>query len=84
MRIILLLLLAALGINYQNIAQTPADALATAKTTHLYNNLKIIATQGFMLGHQDDQAYGVVGKLNQEDRMYWKPPAPTLRCTDGI
>ena len=59
MRIILLLLLTTLSINYKIIAQTPADASATAKTTHLYNNLKTIAAQGFMLGHQDDQAYGV-------------------------
>lgn len=40
-------------------AQTPADPKATTRTTNLFENLKIISKQGFMLGHQDDQAYGV-------------------------
>jgi mannan endo-1,4-beta-mannosidase len=41
------------------IGQTHADPKATGKTTRLFENLKLISQQGFMLGHQDDQAYGV-------------------------
>lgn len=40
-------------------AQDPADPEATPKTRNLLVNLHQIATQGFMFGHQDDQAYGV-------------------------
>ena len=37
----------------------PVDKNATAETIHLYRNLKKLADRGFMLGHQDDLAYGV-------------------------
>lgn len=37
----------------------PADANATAATANLYRNLKRIAAEGFMFGHQDALAYGV-------------------------
>ncbi len=35
------------------------DPKATAETKALYTNLKRVATQGFMLGHQDDLGYGI-------------------------
>jgi len=37
----------------------PADKSATKETVNLYNNLKKLSEKGFMLGHQDDLAYGV-------------------------
>ena len=37
----------------------PIDKKATKETIHLYTNLKKLASKGFMLGHQDDLAYGV-------------------------
>ena len=37
----------------------PADKNATKETVNLYNNLKKLAEKGFMIGHQDDLAYGV-------------------------
>jgi mannan endo-1,4-beta-mannosidase len=39
--------------------ELPADKKATKETTNLYNNLKKLASKGFMFGHQDDLAYGV-------------------------
>ena len=59
MRYFLVLVVCYLWIQHDMIGQTPADPKATKKTTRLYENLKIISQQGFMLGHQDDQAYGV-------------------------
>jgi mannan endo-1,4-beta-mannosidase len=59
MRVLLIFLVCSLGFVPETMAQTPADPRATGKTTRLYHNLKIISQQGFMLGHQDDQAYGV-------------------------
>ncbi len=37
----------------------PSDKAATKQTIHLYQNLKKLATNGFMFGHQDDLAYGL-------------------------
>ncbi|HTE10084.1 MAG TPA: glycosyl hydrolase [Chitinophagaceae bacterium] len=37
----------------------PCDKKASPETIHLYNNLKKILSKGFMVGHQDDLAYGV-------------------------
>lgn len=37
----------------------PADKNATKETINLYNNLKKLSERGFMIGHQDDLAYGV-------------------------
>ena len=59
MRISLVLLVCFLGLHPDIMSQTPADPGATAKTTRLFQNLKLISQRGFMLGHQDDQAYGV-------------------------
>ncbi len=36
-----------------------ADKKATKETNNLYRNLKGLAANGFMFGHQDDLAYGV-------------------------
>lgn len=43
------------------LAQTalPVDKQATKETIALYNNLKRVLSKGVMLGHQDDEAYGV-------------------------
>jgi hypothetical protein len=40
----------------------PTDKKATKETVNLYNNLKIVINKGFMIGHQDDLAYGVKWK----------------------
>ena len=45
----------------------PIDNEATEETVNLYNNLKAISQNGFMFGHQDDQAYGV-GWFAEEGR----------------
>lgn len=37
----------------------PANKSATAETVNLYNSLFRLAATGFMVGHQDDLAYGV-------------------------
>lgn len=47
--------------------QSPIDQNATRKTRNLLINLHKIAVQGFMFGHQDDQAYGV-GWKNEKGR----------------
>lgn len=39
--------------------QLPSDKHATNETINLYNNLKKKLSNGVMLGHQDDLAYGV-------------------------
>ncbi len=39
-------------------ADVPVDKHATAETIHLYQNLKKLLAKGFMMGHQDDLAYG--------------------------
>jgi hypothetical protein len=39
--------------------QLPCDPKATKETINLYKNLKRIAEKGFLFGHQDDLAYGV-------------------------
>src|SRR4029078_7821565 len=38
--------------------EMPADKKATRETTALYRNLKKLLSEGIMLGHQDDLAYG--------------------------
>jgi mannan endo-1,4-beta-mannosidase len=45
--------------------ELPADKNATKETVNLYNNLKKLASKGFMFGHQDDLAYGVNWKYEQ-------------------
>ena len=37
----------------------PADADATTETVNLYNNMEKVIQRGYMIGHQDDLAYGV-------------------------
>jgi hypothetical protein len=37
----------------------PVDPKATRETVNLYNNLRKVENRGFMVGHQDDLAYGV-------------------------
>ncbi len=37
----------------------PCDKQATPETVRLYNNLKKLLVKGYMIGHQDDLAYGV-------------------------
>ncbi len=44
--------------------QLPSDKNATKETINLFNNLKRLATKGFMFGHQDDLAYGVGWKYD--------------------
>jgi mannan endo-1,4-beta-mannosidase len=43
-------------------AQSLIDQRATEGTKALYANLAVIRTQGFLFGHQDDDAYGVTWK----------------------
>lgn len=45
----------------------PADKKATLQTINLYNNLRNTLSKGFMMGHQDDLAYGVNWK-NEDSR----------------
>ncbi len=59
MRYFLALVACFLWVCNDLIGQTHADPKATGKTTRLFQNLKLISQKGFMLGHQDDQAYGV-------------------------
>src|SRR3984957_21091402 len=47
-----------LFIFFAHAQQLPADKKATKETINLYNNLKKLLDKGFMLGHQDDLAYG--------------------------
>ena len=48
-------------------AQTPIDKSASKKTRYLLGNLKRVSDLGVMFGHQDDQAYGV-GWRNEDNR----------------
>ncbi|HSZ87724.1 MAG TPA: glycosyl hydrolase [Puia sp.] len=48
-----------LFIFFANAQSLPADKKATKETIYLYNNLKKLLNKGFMLGHQDDLAYGL-------------------------
>ncbi len=50
----LILLLSGPAVNAQLI-----DGNATSETVALYQNLKTISSQGYIFGHQDDDAYGV-------------------------
>lgn len=43
------------GVKYES----PTDAKATKETVSLYNNLRKVMERGYMVGHQDDLAYGV-------------------------
>lgn len=43
----------------------PADKQATKETINLYRNLKKLMSKGFMMGHQDDLAYGVNWKYEE-------------------
>lgn len=56
MKIFFLILLFPFMLHAQ---QLPADKYATKETVNLFNNLKKLSKKGFMLGHQDDLAYGV-------------------------
>lgn len=64
-RIILLLatLLVSKILQGQN---RPTDPLASRKTVKLYQNLKKLAREGLMFGHQDDLAYGIGWKYEAE------------------
>lgn len=55
--VLLAALLAGGKITAQEI--TPCDKRATTQTIALCNNLKKLASKGYMFGHQDDLAYGV-------------------------
>ncbi|HEY4148886.1 MAG TPA: glycosyl hydrolase [Chitinophagaceae bacterium] len=39
--------------------ELPSDPKATTETQHLYRHMQLLAKKGFMIGHQDDLAYGV-------------------------
>lgn len=54
---------------FQSRGQSLIDKNATEETKALYSNLAIIRTQGFLFGHQDDDAYGVTwkGEKNRSD-----------------
>ncbi len=39
--------------------ELPSDPNATAETRNLYRHMQLLAKKGFMIGHQDDLAYGV-------------------------
>jgi len=43
----------------------PSDKKATKETVNLYNNIKKLSAKGFMVGHQDDLAYGVNWKYEK-------------------
>ncbi|HTQ26723.1 MAG TPA: glycosyl hydrolase [Puia sp.] len=43
----------------------PVDKQATLETVNLYNHLRKIPDKGFMMGHQDDLAYGVGWKYEE-------------------
>ena len=58
MKLLLPLVLSVLLINTYA-QQFPADKKATKETINLYQNLKKLLDKGFMIGHQDDLAYGV-------------------------
>jgi mannan endo-1,4-beta-mannosidase len=45
--------------------QNLIDKHATEETLALYHNLKKISSQGFLFGHQDDDAYGVGWRKDQ-------------------
>jgi mannan endo-1,4-beta-mannosidase len=47
-------------------AQEPIDMKATKKTKALYFNLKNSLGNNFMVGHQEDQAYGVTWKAEKK------------------
>jgi len=55
--IVLFVLVSVPEVKAQN--DLPTDKNASGETVRLYQNLKKIATRGFMFGHQDDLAYGV-------------------------
>ena len=63
-------------------AQTPIDQKATKKTQNLLANLHEISSQGFMFGHQDDQAYGVGWKA-EEGRSDVKETAGSFPAVHG-
>jgi len=46
-------------ITFAQSSSYPSDLKATKETINLYRNLKRISTKGFLFGHQDDLAYGV-------------------------
>lgn len=53
-----------INVNGQNFL--PSDRKATKETIHLYNSLKkLSATQKYLVGHQDDLAYGVNWKYKE-------------------
>jgi hypothetical protein len=54
-----LLALSCFGLTAHAQADLPADKHATKETVNLYRNLKKLPDKGFMMGHQDDLAYGV-------------------------
>ena len=45
--------------------EQPSDPKATAETRHLYGHMQRLVKKGFMIGHQDDLAYGVNWKYKE-------------------
>ena len=75
----ILLLFLVHGIGATNISESPllsadadsitlVDPKASRQTKALYRNLKMIAGQHIMFGHQDDLAYGVMWKGGKQQR----------------
>ncbi|MBS1916608.1 MAG: beta-mannosidase [Bacteroidetes bacterium] len=60
-----LLVLCFAGVFAQN-ASLPSDVKATKETVSLYKNLQRISAKGFLFGHQDDLAYGVHWRYQQD------------------
>ena len=50
----------------QNVGMPPSDVAATPQTLNLYRNLFELAQKGYMIGHQDDLAYGVHWKYQKD------------------
>ncbi|MDW3195896.1 MAG: glycosyl hydrolase [Cytophagales bacterium] len=50
-------------------SQAPADPKATRKTRNLLTNLHALSEAGFMLGHEDAQAYGVSWRTESEPTL---------------
>ncbi len=53
----LILYCSVLAVNAQD--EGPVDVHASPETRNLYRNLRHLAARGFLVGHQDDLAYGV-------------------------
>jgi hypothetical protein len=65
MKLFLSQIILLLFISFVQAQSLPADKKATKQTINLYNNLKKLLDKGFMIGHQDDLAYGVGWKYEK-------------------